>query len=123
MAGSARYYKGETYCDICYENKRRKDMPKQKCSKCDSEYEQNVDFYNSKLNVNPNNIYKGKNLCPQCFAIQQHDDASNASKAYRAKLESEKKQSVPIKQLPESNRRRLTNKNWMDVAYKSKSKK
>jgi hypothetical protein len=67
--------------------------------------------------------YHGKKICPRCFAIQQHDDIVNASKAYREKIASVKKiVLVPTSKLSEIKKRRLTNKNWMDVAYKTPSK-
>lgn len=123
MAGSARYYNDKIYCDMCYENEYRKNIPIQKCSKCDSEYEQNIDYYSQRLNVNTTNIYKGKNLCPHCYAIQQHDNTLEASRAYREKLASVKKpKPISIAKLSPAKTKRLTNKNWMNVAYKTPGK-
>ena len=88
--GDAFTYKGKNYCKTCYENKIRQETPLSKCSKCGSQYQNyGVTFVNDYHGKDPS-IYKGKKLCPKCYAIAQHDDTIAGSNAYRAKLIADK---------------------------------
>lgn len=112
LAADSRKYKDKYYCNTHWEDAIRKDEASIKCQRC-----------NSEASASFMKTYHGKKICPRCFAIQQHDDIVNASKAYRKKIASMKKVTLTlIGKLPEIKKQRLTNKNWMDVAYKTPSK-
>jgi hypothetical protein len=105
-------YRQESYCGTHREDAMRKDEILIKCQACGSNATSSFI-----------RIHQGKKLCPLCCVILQHGHVVNASKAYREKIASMKKVTLtPIGKLPEIKKQRLTNKNWMDVAYKTPSK-